>query len=752
MRYSIRARLILVFIGLAVGPLLVVGIILAWQSFTILEQQALTLQQEAAKRVTSQVAAFFQKMENELSFTIQTQRLLGLDQDRQRSVLSNLLAYESAFDELHLLNGQGQEQVGLYRTSLASTATVDRSQADEFVIPKTTGQVYYGPVGYDQTTGEPHMTIAIPMFNLRTGSLDGVLVSVARIKTVWDLIAGIEVSQGQSIYIVAADGRVVAHRNPSVVLRGSTLAVPKQNGIQPGLSGERVVLASDTMSLGQQQFSIVAEQAVSEALALAFNTILIIAGLVLAALAIAIALGLPIVRQIVQPIQTMGAAAQAISTGDLSQQIRVTRQDELGVLANAFNSMTNQLRELIAGLEHRVAERTADLERRSAYLQASAEVGRAVGSILDVDVLTTQVVKLIQERFGLYYVGLFLTVPAGEWAVLRAGTGEAGRAMLARGHRVQVGHGMVGWSIAHAQARVAMQAEADAVRVVTPELPETRSEAALPLRSRGQVLGALTVQSAEAEAFDPDAVAVLQTMADQVASVLDNARLFAESQSALEAERRAYGEVSRRAWLELARSQAGLGYVCDREDTPSRAPGSWQPGMVEASRTGQPVIAPGEGGRDLGGSTLAIPVKIGEQVEGAVRLRKPQGARPWTPDEVKLMETLAGQLGTALESARLYRDTQRRAAQERLVGEVTARMRQTLDVDTVLDTAVDEIARVLGLEALDLRVGTVSLAEEAGVLEASPAPPEKSNRRDKTTGTAPVLRTRRGKRQDGDSK
>ena len=89
MRYSIRARLILVFIGLAIGPLLVVGIIFAWQSFTILEQQALTLQQEAAKRVTSQVAAFFQKMENELRFTIQTQRLLGLDQDRQRNVLSN---------------------------------------------------------------------------------------------------------------------------------------------------------------------------------------------------------------------------------------------------------------------------------------------------------------------------------------------------------------------------------------------------------------------------------------------------------------------------------------------------------------------------------------------------------------------------------------------------------------------------------------------------------------------------------------
>ncbi len=223
MRNSIRARLILVFIGLAVGPLLVVGIILAWQSFTILEQQALTLQQEAAKRVTSQVAAFFQKMENELRFTIQTQRLLGLDQDRQRSVLSNLLAYESAFDELHLLNGQGQEQVGrLPHEPRFHCHRWIAHRPMSLSFPKPLARSTTAPSCYDQTTSEPLMTIAIPMVNLRTGSVDGVLVSVARIKKVWDLIAGIEVSQGQSIYIVDAAwesggppqslGRVAGHQ------------------------------------------------------------------------------------------------------------------------------------------------------------------------------------------------------------------------------------------------------------------------------------------------------------------------------------------------------------------------------------------------------------------------------------------------------------------------------------------------------------------------------------------------------------
>ena len=232
---SIRGRLFTVIIGLAVGPLLVIGVILAWQSFISLQQQALILQQEVAINVSNQVMAFFQELENELRFTIQTGGLGELDRD-PNSALSDLLAYQPAFDELHLLNQSGQEQIGVYRLSLGATAPVDLSSADEFVIPKTTGQTYYGPIFYDEATNEPLMTIAIPVVNLRTGSVEGVLVSVARIKKVWDLISGINVSEGQSIYIVDSQGKVVAHRNPSVVLRGTSFNVPNQNGVQLGLN------------------------------------------------------------------------------------------------------------------------------------------------------------------------------------------------------------------------------------------------------------------------------------------------------------------------------------------------------------------------------------------------------------------------------------------------------------------------------------------------------------------------------------
>jgi GAF domain-containing protein/HAMP domain-containing protein len=412
------------------------------------------------------------------------------------------------------------------------------------------------------------------------------------------------------------------------------------------------------------------------------------------------------IRQAIRPIGTLTETASAIAGGDLTHTAPVESEDELGILSRAFNHMTEQLRAFIGSLEQQVAERTRDLEQRTAYLEATTEVGRAAASILEPDELIQQLVELVRQRFGLYYVGLFLVDEARQWAILRAGTGEAGSAMVARGHRIRLGEGMVGWSIFHAEARVAGEAGEDAVRLASPELPDTRSEAALPLRSRGQVLGALTVQHTQPGAFDPDTITVLQTMADQVAVALDNARLFTESQDALEATRRAYGEMRQEAWYELLQSRGEWGYRYAHQAV-TAAKGERQPEMLEAERTGQ--IVQGNGGSDL---TLAIPLKARDQVIGVLSFRKDAGTETqrstsavgWTAEEKEMLAALATQLEVALESARLYEDTQRRAAQDRLVAEVTARMRETLDMEAVLRTAAQEVRRGLGLPEVVVRL------------------------------------------------
>ena len=181
-----------------------------------------------------------------------------------------------------------------------------------------------------------------------------------------------------------------------------------------------------------------------------------------------------------------------------------------------------------------------DLTSRNRQLHTATEVSRSVSTILDTGELINETVERIKERFGYYYVGLFLVDDTGKSALLRAGTGEAGRQLLAADHKLPVGEGsMVGWSIANAKARVALDVGKDAVHFNNPLLPQTRSEVTLPLLSRGRCIGALTFQSAEEADFSAEDVAVLSVMAEQLAIVIENARLYEQTQQhASELEKR----------------------------------------------------------------------------------------------------------------------------------------------------------------------------------------------------------------------
>jgi PAS domain S-box-containing protein len=225
--------------------------------------------------------------------------------------------------------------------------------------------------------------------------------------------------------------------------------------------------------------------------------------------------------------------------------------DEVGQPVRMSGSITDVTESKRAAAER---ERLlADLVQRSNQLQTAAEVSHAATGILDTEELTQQVVDLVQARFGLYYVGLFLVDRAGEWtdepgtwAVLRAGSGVAGQQMLSVGHRLEIGgESMIGWCVANQQARIALDVGEEAVRFDNPYLPETRSEMALPLIARGQAVGAMTVQSEEQAAFSDEDIAVLQTMADQVANAIENARLLEETQHSADRER-LVGEITAR--------------------------------------------------------------------------------------------------------------------------------------------------------------------------------------------------------------
>jgi nitrate/nitrite-specific signal transduction histidine kinase len=340
--------------------------------------------------------------------------------------------------------------------------------------------------------------------------------------------------------------------------------------------------------LPEFQAVLMAEQEQSEAFRPIYTTLGVIGGIALIAVLAAVAVSLLLTRSISAPLANLAETATLIAAGDLRRSAEVKREDEIGTLGLAFNSMTGQLRDLIVGLEQRVTERTRDLERRAVQLQAAAEVGHAAASIRDLDELLPRVTHLISDRFGFYHAGVFLLDDAGEYAVLRAANSDGGRRMLDRGHRLRVGaQGIVGYVTGAGEPRIALDVGEDSIHFRNPDLPGTRSEMALPLIVGGRVLGALDVQSTEEAAFTQEDTEVLQVLADQVAVALENARLFADAQEALEATRRAFGEMSRRAWEETLRARPELGFRSDERGVTS-ARDVWGPKRKRPCVTGTP--------------------------------------------------------------------------------------------------------------------------------------------------------------------
>ncbi len=448
--------------------------------------------------------------------------------------------------------------------------------------------------------------------------------------------------------------------------------------------------------LPELQVAILSEMDQAEVFRGVVETVLINGGVAFAALLLAGVVSYFLSRSISIPIAELAEIATRIAGGERNLMTPVHRNDEIGALALAFNSMTEQLREFIGSLERRVEERTRGLE-------AVAEVSRATTLVLDPNRLLPQVVNLVQERFGLYYVGLFLVDDAHRYAVLRAGTGEAGRMMLAQGWQLAVGMGsMIGQCIASGKPMIRQQTGDTVVRSETPVvfenpfLPDTRSELALPLHYGGRIIGAMTVQSVAEAAFDAASIAILQNMADQVAVAVENARLFAETQVALERAQEVQRRYQGQAWRDYLKSRVVHGY-------------EWRGGAMltlgnELPPAAQQVFQKRTAAMDE--KTLLLPIVQGDQVVGVLGFESEDGRKTWSADEVALIQSLSEQLMLAAENQRLLDETQRRAAREQLSREVTAEMRRSLDVTTVLRTAIRQLQESLNLTEAEVWIET----------------------------------------------
>lgn len=420
------------------------------------------------------------------------------------------------------------------------------------------------------------------------------------------------------------------------------------------------------------------------------NTRLIFAGMAsLGALSLGI-LGLVLLTsRTLKPIQTLTHAAADIAEGNMSSYPTIEAgDDEIGILVNAFNRMTAQIRNSIVGLEQRVADRTLDLESQTLRFRVAAEIARDSTSARDLGDLLDRSAQLMLDRFRYYHVGIFIVDKNNEFATLTASPTEAGRKMIENKYQVRVGDiATVGRVAATGEPHITLDTRFDAILSTNPLLPAARSEMVLPLKAESKVIGILDIQSDQLQAFKQDDIAVMQVIADQLATAIERTRLLQEVAQNLTELERAYGQYTREGWQKLRTSGQikNKGYRFDN----IRIEPTTQVSILGNEALVKGVVVNSNG--SASNREIAIPIKLRGQTIGVVNAKFREG---YNESTVSTLELAIERLSSALESARLYEEASIRADREQAISQITTAIGSSSEYETILRTTVREIGNL----------------------------------------------------------
>jgi putative methionine-R-sulfoxide reductase with GAF domain len=484
---------------------------------------------DASASASLNFATFLRDIEGDLKATSDA---ATLTYDREGLLVSTLTRQPAIF-ELQLVNPKGRvltqrRRVGAGETTLTEQPWLETVQA---------GNIYIGPVDYEKY-GVPFVDIAVPVFD-KSGKFTATLVSRTDLTALWNPIISTRVGNSGYVYITDEEGHLLAYRDLKLVKSGvriddvtgrlpQTIADSGTN-FYTGVGGQNVIASAK--SLDVVPWFVIVEQPIQEAL-LSFALLSAILFILLVVVGFLVNNSFRFTQaRIVSPLQLLQTGAEELQQGQLKNKINIQTQDEFGQLANTFNSMAAQLQEIIVSLEQRVAERT------QALMIATEVSNRISGSITrDREQLIKEVVELVNSSFEFYHTQIYFIHPEKDELVLEAGTGEAGKILLQKGHRISKGKGLVGRAAEMNTPVLVSDVSKDLDWLPNPLLPETKSELAVPISLGETVIGVLDVQQNIPNGLTEEHKSVLQTVTNQIMIAAQNSRLLTDAQKRVERE------------------------------------------------------------------------------------------------------------------------------------------------------------------------------------------------------------------------
>jgi signal transduction histidine kinase len=353
---------------LTIVPLVIVATLIALRGSDALQKQTVDFQAQLARQTATSLGAFFDQRQNELFTLTHVSGMDTLDTAGQQDVLLTLLSEQPAYYDVAMVDGSGKEALHLTRGEIV-TANDLTSRADDptFQNALQTKAVSYSPVHFNESARDRVITMAVPIEDLYTGEITQVLITDIRFQNVEEaVLRNLNLKNGEDVYIVDANGVVVAHRNPSLVIRETVFNLPESDGRHKGLVQDDVVLAMDRLQIQNLPLVVVAETTYNNATALASDLTRIAAVITLVSLAIAGLIVAFAVTRVVTPIVKMSRVTQAVQEGNLSAKVEVRGSDEIAKLGQNFNSMTAQLQQTLTGLRDNVEQlEKAKVEREA---------------------------------------------------------------------------------------------------------------------------------------------------------------------------------------------------------------------------------------------------------------------------------------------------------------------------------------------------------------------------------------------------